>query len=334
MPALTYPDQTEINLWGVTEQGVRDGSSPVDRLEINASSSERVFRCNWDYRANFIQWMLGYGETWDDAGTTRLSRLLPQVHPYYPDLIATKVTQVKGFKWTGNEVPDVGGAYSYTDQQLSRFDKAEVTVLYEHRTFDLAEDVVIYDGLTEFDRYVVRGDVQPGAEYLQLPGAALKYKRSSGSSAPNDFPIPFSPGKILPQERFTLTWHRVPENVWTPDSGLYDYVYGLNAYAGVPAYGAINKTTFYGRPPGTVLLENLRPILLRSPLGIGWEYDIEYHFAFNPRGWNYLYHWDPAGTASGWYFVTSGSYEAPGSVTNDKSIYNEREFSNLFSVNN
>jgi hypothetical protein len=337
MPAITPPDQSEIDAMEVVELGARDGSSPVESFEINGSTAERTFRVNWASRNAFVWWMLGYAETWDDAGTTRLSRLLPQAHPLYPDLVATKCTRIKGFKWNGNEVADVGGVYQFPvdGSQISTFAKADVTIRYDHVTYERVEDADIYATLTEFDRFVVRGEVTPGADYLQLPGAAFKYYRSSGTTAPDGFAVPFNSGRIIPTERFVLTWHRLPENVWTPDSGLSAFVYGTGAYSSGAALGSVNKTTFYDRPPGTVLLESVRPILLRDPFGTGVEWDIEYTFAYSPKGWNFLYFYDYSGTNSGWYHVSSsGDYEAPGSVTDNRSIYNERELNNLFSVDN
>jgi hypothetical protein len=335
MPAIVPPIQDDVDAWGVEEIGVRDGSSPAESFEINGSSAERTFRVNWDLRNEFVWWMLGYAQTWDDSGTTRLSRLLPQQHPLYAGLVATKCTRIKGYKWTGNAVADVDGEYQFPvdGSQISTFAKADVTIRYDHVTYDRVEDDDIYDTLTEMDRYVVRGDIQPGADYMTMPGAAFSY-RVSGGADPDGFPVAINSGRIVPTERFPLTWHRVPENVWSPDSGLNDFVYGLGSYSSGPALGAVNKTTFYGRPPGTVLLEAVRPILLRDPFGIDLEWDIEYTFAYNPRGWNYLYYFDLNGSDSGWYFVSSLGYEAPGSVTDDTSIYNERDLNLLFSVDN
>jgi hypothetical protein len=334
MPAIAPPDQSEIDAMEVVEIGARDGSSPVESFMINGTTAERTFRVNWDSRIGFVWWMLGYAETWDDGGTTRLSRLLPQEHPHYPGLVATKCTRIRGFKWDGNDVDDVGGVYQFPvdGTQISHFDKADVTIQYDHVVYDRVEDG---DITTEFDRYVIRGDVTPGADYLQVPGAAFKFYQSAGTTEPDGYPVPFNSGRILPSERFVLTWHRVPENVWSPTSGLHDFVYGIGSYSSGPAYGAINKTTFYERPAGTVLLEAVRPILLRDPFGIALEWDLEYTFAYNPRGWNYLYYYDVDGTNSGFYHVSSsGDYQAPGSVTDNRSIYNEREFANLFSVDN
>lgn len=340
MPAITPPTQTEIDSWHVEERGVRDGSSPEEAFEVDASSATRVFHCKWEHRAAFVQWMIGYSQTWDDAGTTKLSRLLPQQHPDYPDLIAVKA-RLRGFRWMTNSEPDVEPDppdepyYQFTESQINVFDKADVTVEYAHADYDRASDDLIYGGgFTEMDRFVIRGEVTPSGEYLQLPGASLKYFRSTGVGAPHGQAINFNAGKVLPGEKFTLTWTRLPDAVWTPESGLYQLIYGTGPFTAVPYLGCVNKTEFYGRYPGTVLLDGVRPIRRKSPLGAGFEWDLEYSFNFDPNGWNWKYYYDPTGGASGWYFVGNTQYYAPGSLPDDKAVYNEAELLDLFSVNN
>lgn len=336
MPQLEYPSQETIDTWEVKERGVRDGSSPREVFEINNSTCERTFLVLWEHRHDLVKYLLGYSETWDDSGTTRLSRLLPCYHPDYPDMVATKVTSIRGHKFTGwQELPDED--YRWTFNQLNVFEHAEVTVMYEHAPYARVEDEDLYVGGSELDRYVVRGEVTPSAEYLQLPGAVFKYTRSVGTSNPHGVAIPFNSGRVLPQEKFTLTWVRLPENVWTPESGLYQLIYGTGLGDVVPWMGCVNSVEFYGRPPGTVLLSGVRPILNRSPLGEGFEWDLEYTFDFDPNGWNYKYYHGigAASSDNGFYFVSgNGTYYAPGSVPDWRSIYNERDLNDLFSVDN
>lgn len=353
MPALSYPDQATIDSWNVREGGVKDGTSPTESFEVDNSASRRTFLVAWDSRGDFIKYMLGYGETWDDSGTTRLSRLLPSYHPEFTDLIASRVSEVRGLKYTAPAVPvdpddpyrdDPAVCFDHPDyrftdddtagHQINVFKDAVITVEYEQASFDRVEDADIYDGGSELDRYVVRGEQTPGAEYLQLPGAVFKYVRSSGTTSPHGKTIPFNNGLVLPQEKFVLVWRRVPSEVWTPDSALYEWVYGGPLYT-VPALGCINDADFYGRPPGTVLFENVRPILRKSPLGVGFEWDLEYSFNYDPKGWNYKYYFgvgDPAN--NGWYFVSKGTtYYTPATLPDYESLYNARDLNNLFNVN-
>jgi hypothetical protein len=352
MPALSYPTQSVIDSWNVRERGVRDGTSPTEQLEIDNSTADRTFLVKWEYRHDFAKYMVGYAETWTDTGPTiRLSRLLPRAHPELPDLVATKVTSIKGLKWTDWAVdvdeldpyrddellhhghPD----YRWTDDQINVFQDAEVVIHYDHAPYDRVEDDDIYATMTEFDRYVERGESQPSAEYLQLPGAVFKYVQETGSANPHGVTIPFNTGRVLPQEKFILTWRRLPENVWTPDGGLYQLIYGTGVWDTVPYLGCINGDPFYGRPMGTVLFENVRPILRKSPLGTGWEWDLEFHFAYDPNGWNWKFYFGAtAGTAAdnGFYFVSRGSTHYFSDTLPDyESIYNSRDLNNLFDVN-
>lgn len=321
MPALSYPSQATIDTWNIEERGVRDGSSPEERFELNGAGCTRIFRCDWADRVDVVKFFLGYSAIWDNAGTPTLSRLLPQAHPLFPSFAATKVTSVKGIKWTGNAV---GGAYQYKldSSQINLFKYAELTIQYEHVDYEMLDDGEITD---EQDRYVSRGETTPSAEFLQLPGGAFKY--ISASTPPHQTVIPFNVGKILPQEKFILTWRRLPEAAWAIGSNLYDRVYD-NGYL-----GAINANVFWGRPVGTVLFSGVRPILNRSPLGDGFEWDLEYTFDYDPHGWNHKYYYNPAGTNNGFHFVGTGTtiYTAT-TLPDNYSIYNSRTLENLFAV--
>jgi hypothetical protein len=355
VPALSYPDQaTAIDLWDVRERGVRGSgtSSPEESLEIDSAGATRTFRVKWDKRKDFAKYMLGYGVTWDDSGTRRLSRLLPRAHPDYPDLVATKVTRIVGHKWTGVAVNSVTAgyaadsarhhghpAYQWTDAQINQYQDAEVTIQYDHAPYARAEDAAIYaSGTGELDRYVIRGETTPGAEALQLPGAVLNYIREAPDTyPPHTIKIPFNAARVLPQEKFVLTWHRVPEDVWDTTSTLYERVYTGDDVGGVttPYFGAVNRQPFYGRDGGTVLLSGVRPVLKKSPLGSGFEWDIEYTFDFDPYGWNWKFYFGTGANAvyNGWYLVgKSTTHYFSDTLPDDYAIYNTRDLNKLFSV--
>lgn len=346
MPALAYPDQaTEVDVWNVREAGVRDGSSSTERLEVDASSVEREYLVDWAYRYDFAWLMVGYAETWDNAGTTTLSRLLPRDHPQLPHLVATKITSITGHKWTGISNPPDADGYDTDDERnhghpayqwklagnvVNVYQDARVKVLFEHVPYALKEDA---DTTLETERYISIDDPEPAAEYLQLPTASFKYLVSGGGGAPHNTSVPFNSGKVVPSELFRVTWHRLPEDVWQPGSVIQERVYGDGT--SVPYFGTVNKTELFGRPAGTMLLSNVFPKRKRSPLGFGFEWDITFEWTYKPNGHNNLYYFDSTtGGASGWYYVgrNGSSYAAPGSVADDDSIYNEREHANLFVV--
>lgn len=359
MPALQYPQQSEIDYWNVRERGPKSHESPRETFEVDQSTCERVFLVNWPDRYKFIRYMLGYAQTWDDSGTTRLSRLLPYKHRDLPDLVATKVTSVVGHRWTWyaetvdendtdyrndearhHKHPD----YRFKTDQFNVYDDAEITVLFEHVEYDRVEDAAIADvGYNEMMRYVSRGDVTPSGEALQLPGAVFNYTTEDATSVPHGIKIPFNCAKILPQEKFVLTWKRLPEDVWTPDSTLYRRIYIGDAVgdplgvAKVPYIGTVNRKNFYGRPKGTVLFESVRPLLKKSPLGVGLEWDLEFTFVYKPEGWLNLYYFGLGDNSAynGYYFVRAqgGTIYTPDVLGDDIGLYNTRDHNLLFSVN-
>lgn len=354
--ALSYPTQATIDTWNVRDAGVRDGSSPTETFELNNNTTTKKFLVAWAKRFDFMKYMIGYGIVWNDSGTTRISRLLPRAHADSPKLIATKITRVKGLQFASTNVTTVTGgyaadptrcfdhpAYQWSDAQGSTYKDAEIEIFFEQPRVLLVEDSVIYTGgHSETERYVEVGDFDGGAEYLTLPGAMMMYARSSGSANPHGVSIPFSIGKVMPKEKFALIWKRLPVGVWDPGapSDLYKFVYGDGGSI-KPAIGRVNKVLFYGKPIGTVLLEAVKPQLNLNPIGTDFEWELRFDFQFDPYLWNNKYYFKAGGGAggdNGFYFVTakgtvgSPTYEAPGSVSDDASIYNEVDLNRLFKV--
>lgn len=350
MSVLEAIDPTPFHL---VEAGVRNSTSPNESFEIDSTTATRVFKCLWEYRFEAVKYFLGYGMTYVDSEgeepVTKITRLMPQ--PYgddLPGLFATKVTGIKGHKWEEYEFPETPADGS----GRNIWHKAEFTVLYEQVPYSIVADadMVEVEGFPgEMQRYLEDAvDIQPSGEYLQLPGAVMRYIDPDSGPA-HKKPVPFNTGKIVAQEIFHVVWHRVPENVWTPESNLYNRIYsGEKDELGdtyVPFFGAINRNKFLGRPKGTVLLNNIIPRRRKSPLGYGYEWDISYEFAYKPSGWNWLYYFNPGtanattgvitgqGEGNGWYFVNAfddTQYTAD-VLPDNRSIYNARDFALLFS---
>lgn len=276
MPAIESPTQDEIDTWELKEAGVKSGSSPSESFEVDESSADRVFFCRWDKRKDVFKWFLGYGRVYTSSGDNVLSRLMPQRHPSFPDLIAVKIRNVEGHRWKGNayhlpdaDVPegeDPETYYYFTDLQINVYDRCRFTVVYEHAPHPLAIDE---DTTSELQRYVWIEGAEPGADYLNFPGAAFKFWRESGTAAPNGQSIPYNAGRVVPLEVFRVVWDRLPEtNAFAPGTPLFQRIYGVGE---LPYLRTVNQTAWFGRPPGTCLFSAIRPTYQKSPTGVGRE---------------------------------------------------------------
>ncbi|AMV28791.1 hypothetical protein VT84_30640 [Gemmata sp. SH-PL17] len=337
MPAIEPPDAATIATWEIRERGVRDGGSPVETFEGSSSHAERTFFCKWEHRGEVVKWMLGHAIVWDDSGTLKLSRLPAQVHPNFPGLICTKCTSIRGHRWIDNAVPidpdpDIG--YEFSAAQINEFENAELVFQYESMPFpNLPDDdeQVIVNG--EVARYCSTDQYDVSGEYLQLPGAAFVWQRGT-AAAPNGQSIPMNVGKIMPSAVVSVTWWRLPDEVWAPGSALWQRVFGSDE-GDDPFLGKINSAEMFGMPQGCVLFSGIKPVRRRSPLGDGFEWDVTFEFSFKPSGWNWVYFMDPTThTNSGFYFVGKpGSGVQPADVLDDGvSIYNSIDLNDLFKV--
>lgn len=333
MPALTPPDAATVTSWHVKERGVRENGAPVERFEVDSSTAERTFFVEWAHRYDFVKYALGYAEVWNDSGTLRLSRLTPLKHPELDGLYATKVTRIRGHKWTGTKNPPVSGEYVFSEGQANEYEHAEVTLLYEHVPYAVAADG---DVVTELDRYVSIDSYDVSGEYLTLQGSAFAYLRFTGTTPPHNQTIPSNPGKIIPGATINVTWHRLPDFAWGPGSVLFERIFGSSDEGGADGVlGKINADEIFGFTIGSLLLSGVRPVRRKSPLGTGFEWDVTYEFTYKPSGHNFAYYHDKTDpTKSGYYFVgQSGGVAQTADVLDDgRSIYNSAEFAKLFDV--
>lgn len=337
MPPLTPIDPVDLHL---RELGVKDGGSPIDSLEVDTSTTRRMFRCAWDKRFDAAKFFLGYAATYESSGT-QLSRLVPQTHPdpARSHMQASKILSIRGHKWLEDAQVDEDG------RPINVFEDADIEVLYEHLPYDtLDDDATETLGAGEIARYVEYpfGDSQGGGDYVQMPGACMNFIKEDNTKLSV---VPFNSGKIIPQETFQVCWHRLPQNVWTPESLLFRRVYegrvadaGVHGDTAIPMFGCINDAEFFGRPIGTVLFQNVFPKRRKSPAIGEYEWDLIFEFVYKPSGWNWLYFFDvvtpPVVDRSGWYFVGKGTtHYFSDEVPDDYSIYNARDLNKLFELN-
>lgn len=324
---LTPYTELEIADLEIKSRGIRNGEHVRESRQVGNNIRSEWWSCAWDKREDAIRYFLGDVVVWNNSGTLQLSRLLPQRHPEKPELAAVQLTEMVGYKFL-----DLDGSGNPT------FERAELHIQYEHCPFKLKEDDEVS---SELDRYVWYQPGEATADAITFPGGILRYIRedgvSAGNPAPHLVPIPFNISKVFPVQRFKLRWVRLPEDVLKPTStALSDRLFGGDP-EGVPWIGCINKEVFYGYPNGTLLLEKVYPLLERSPLAAGWQYTIEFEFAFKPGGWNWLPFY-PTGTIDkstlGLYFVGKDEdHYFADALPDDYSLYNSRDFNLLFSVN-
>ena len=189
----------------------------------------------------------------------------------------------------------------------------------------------------EIERFVRILEPTPSFDYVQLPGGTFNFIKNGGGGPTGVIPNT-NFGRIFGTTQHKLLWKRLPfflYNLSTP-SDWQKRIWGDNDYPDrLPLIGTINKYYWAGFRPGTLLLENVRPIPVDSMFGYVYEWDIEFTLNHDPHGWNWKYYYPQSSntTDRGWYYVGAGStYYAPGSVPDDKSIYNERDFDLLFDV--
>lgn len=335
MPALEYPTDEELASWGILwDHGAGDASTLTNEIGIDMNTGRRKALVNWDNRFDFVKYVLGCSDVWDDAGTLKLSRLLPRTFPGVDWLVATKCVSMvpfcSGQDWEEGEVDREWDG-------VATFDKAAVEFLYEQVPYKLREDG---DTSSELDRYIEQpaGNPEPAADALQLPGGMMKYTEVTGvtpaASVIAGTPIPFGLNKIVPMEKFRATWHRLPfEDIWNDESPLYQRIYGVSEGDDVPFFGAVNTVEIFGKPIGTVCLTGVFPIVRRGIDG-NRELDLTFEFTYKPSGWNWCFGARANDLANNaWYPATfSGTYTTAADVDDNDSIHNGRDLNELFSV--
>lgn len=295
------------------EYGVKDGDSPNEQFDMTSATATRILDVAWANRGIAAYQLLGYA-VWNPINPSApvIQRYLPDFHPDFPWMVATKITNIKGI-----------GARGWTTAngvKIARYQIARITVQYEFPEYDL-----LYDDYTtsEFDRYRTF-EAKPAAEYLSVPLGSgrpyLTWSQGPGSLTNPKRPFPGNVGFIVGTIDFHWKWLQVPFEALP-----FDDILGT--------IGRVNKTEFADCPAGTLLLIGVDYKRNNSPYGLR-TWTIEYTARYNPRLHNNFYDFigDAAtGTGKGWYQAsTDGTYHAPGSVTDGKLLFDEREFDDLF----
>lgn len=355
----------------------RDGDNPTEENfgSDSPATARRVFLVTpWNKRHIFCRWMLGEVAVNYDVSPHELTRTPPQRHPLFLSLWASRVASMKGFKPAPTK-PAAGAGnrtYSITDYTqtgtpvptnytLAEYESAIVEVEYTHPRYNIAGDgEFIARGLQyEYQCYTEMLDPSASADYVTLPGMALKYA-AEDLLRPHGITIPYGVGKVLPLEEFTLVWHRIPYEVYQDGgldgacrSALHRRIYGdvgettCNSGSGLatgsnPYLGTVNRFPIFGRPAETLLFTGVQPVRRFGPIPTTWEWDLHYTFSFDPFRWNWKYYHDLGGPKSGWYFASKSGTVPPIVVDpdfgpyydtpDDDALYNTRNHADLFMI--
>lgn len=266
------------------------------------------------------------------GGTARFSqlkRVLPFKHPRFTNLWCTRVAKVQGLAPQGVAEGFGAGATNYKLAVLTlQFTRPLYPILSD-------ADILVGNNQQEYRRYLDRF-WRSSVQMLTRQGQTFYFRQGSrpGQGVRN---FPGSVGQRVGKAKLQRTWYQLPEEGILDSSGFPDGL--LVDGQGRTILGTINKTTFLGRPIGTLLYED--PIITPRPLPIPAElmeitspviqqqYDVTLQMEyFDPkagegvdttrfRGHNMM----PWATDGQWYPVSArGENQALTSTTTDTPI--------------
>ncbi len=318
----------EIDAMQIRTFGVRDQSHGEETRRIGENTMRKSFFVKWAERFNFVELVCGDQKTYVQSGFTKLSRLLPDElygsHPDYPDLVATRIDDIRGANGPG--VDDEFGTVEYPD--------ARVDVFYEHVPYDLRTDEDVELEGSEFIRYTYFGGSTGNVQNISIPGGAMRYWRGpgEGTAVPHGTPVPYGVSINRAEEEFTWNWVQLPYDAFEAGSNLYERVYGT-VEGDLPFIGCVNNSPIFNRAVGTVMFAGVTAKLERAHTAVGNRWSLEYKFAYSSFGWNWLYYPDPSGVNSGWYNVNNKEYQEADVLDDHRSLTpGARDLNMLFSV--
>lgn len=335
--------------WGNIPFGEKEGS-PMEYYEGGVLRVTRTFIVDWDFRWEFVIGVLGTcslvpTNVTDSRGNVfyGIRRTLPQTYLSHPaalngtgrsTLYATTLNSIRPIG--PQEVDPTGFSFVYEHA------KAEITITYETKSYDLIEDAQMPQLFDEenspdesnLDRFVTRV-VQPAAEALTLPYNPYKYVTTPPRA------ILGSRAIIIPTMEVHYIWHQVPGR----PSALADML------------GAVNSEDFHQRktptgvpiaddyhgPAGTYLLlgSDFKPYRLVDGTRVAdITYKIKYFSAPDfsadppvpfdpPRGHNFFIKFDPGGDPE-YVEVTSNGTSSTAMSGAGQPVYRKMNFQDLF----
>lgn len=328
----------QITAFDIKRRGMRDGDHVSYNFGPDGAGCTRKFSCAWDERFNAAIYFAGAVAQYSLLGDARLSRLMPQADPDFPNWVCTKC-EIMPWRFLGTIEAGAAGS-----EAMPEYERAELICTYEMVPFELASDE---DTLSELDRYVTAPgntgtEITTETSYIGLQGGALAYVTDTGSGRPTNIPIPYSVGFPETTSKFKVIWRRVADLSWGAGKPLTDRVIGTAEGRGY--IGAINKTDFLQYPEGHLQLIGVETRRLPDPTGIGYSWDIGYLFSQKPVPFGqlgfYFHDTVAGGGVSGYYQVlrpkaaaaSSGQNVLLSTLGDDDSLFHAREFGDLFVV--
>ncbi len=224
--------------------------------------------------------------------------------------------------------------------KAATYKKVVFTVHYEKPKFYVADDAATAAD-EEYKRWTEWPKGRAEADVLTFKAGAMTYQNSGGSGASNQV-TPYGANRVMPLSRIAFIWRELPPGIISLFQGTpIPWQLRLMGDGVVDPYvGTINKTKIGYFNPGTLYLKDWEWDETPSPVDDpAWSLGIRYDVTFNmihrptPGGWNWTFYSDPSKGNSGFYYNSrSKTYHGPGTVPDYDSLYNEREFKNLWKV--
>lgn len=302
-------------------------------LGPDGAGCTRKFSCAWGERFNASIYFAGAAVQWFDAGDPKISRLVPQVDPDFPNWHCTKC-EIMPWRYTGTIDAPVAGS-----EPLPVYERADLVCTYEMVPFEVQSDA---DTTAEIERYVTKpgfpgADISGNTQYISLPGGVQIFRTDDGTTKPANVQIPHGIGFPESKRTFKVIWQRVPFDAWGPGTILFNRVWGTENTPGI--VGALNKTTFLGYWSLHLMLMTVEERLRPDPTGLGYAWDLGFVIEQKPVPFGHLGLWfhDPAetGNVAGYYQVGTPKIKVTqdaNAITDGDAMFRVREYGDLFVV--
>ncbi|MBA4192591.1 MAG: hypothetical protein C0467_31875 [Planctomycetaceae bacterium] len=331
-------DNTEVAAMEIETTDVRQGGFPTFTCGPDGTTIKATYFCKFDEFERFKAYMVGAAKMYFNAGSRRISRMLPQTWPNKPKIACIKVDEAHGHKLIGEETDGI---------PVPTYERMRVVFTFQQLPYALREDADVLTSGAELNRYVQVMPSVSEVQYLSLPGGVMQYTVEGGTAAspptpaspvPHTKPIPYGLGMPIPTITISRKWHRVPIDCWGEGTPLFARVYGDYEIDEKPYVGTVNMTTLFGYPPGYLLYLGVEEEVEYDPLGDELCWSLTHKWSARtlaPHNWLYFFSTLSADAGSnGWYLATKrgGTYALQTDLPDETSLFNVRDHSLLFNT--